>query len=59
MGSPLLSAASHLSLSDSKCAIQKLLFANLPEFAYVLAKEFLPSALDQVLVTLFNKTVFF
>ena len=57
--SPLLSAASHLSLGDSISAVQKLLLANLPEFAYPIAKEFQPGALDQVLVMLFNKTVFY
>ena len=45
-----------MSLGDSLSAIQKLLLANLPEFAYALAKEFQPEALDQVLVMLFNKT---
>ena len=45
-----------MSLGDSSSAIQKLLLANLPEFAYALAKEFQPEALDQVLVMLFNKT---
>ena len=59
MGSPLLSAASHLSLSDTGGAIQKLLMSNLPEFAFPIAKEFMPGALDQVLVLLFNKTVFY
>lgn len=48
-----------MSLGDSQSAIQKLLLANLPEFAYALAKEFQPGALDQVLVMLFNKTVFY
>jgi hypothetical protein len=33
--------------------------SNLPEFALVLAKEFMVGALDQVLVMLFNKTVFY
>jgi len=33
--------------------------ANLPEFAFPIAKEFMPGALDQVLVLLFNKTVFY
>jgi len=54
-----LSAASHLSLSDSKAAIQKLLLANQPEFAYALAKEFMVEAVDQVLVMLFKKTEVF
>ena len=35
------------------------MLSNLPEFAYPIAKEFLPSALDQVLILLFNKTVFY
>ena len=58
-GQPLLSAANHLSLDDVKSAIQKLLLANQPEFAFVLAKEFMEEALDQTLIMIFNKTVFF
>lgn len=58
-GQPLLSAANHLSLDDVKSAIQKLLLANQPEFAFVLAKEFMEDALDQTLIMIFNKTVFF
>ena len=54
---PLLAAATHLSLGDVKKALQKLLLANLPEFAYVLAKKFMNNALDQILVMLYNKTV--
>ena len=56
---PLLSAATHLSLGDVPCGIQKLLLANLPEFAYAIAKESMPIAVDQVLVALFNKTEFY
>jgi len=59
LGNPLLSAASHLSLNDVSGAIKKLLLTNLPEFAFPLAKEFMTNALDQVLVLLFNKTVFY
>ena len=58
-GEPLLSAACHLSLNDTKSAIQKLLLSNLPEFAYAIAKELYPSGLDQILVALFNKSVFY
>ena len=54
-----MAAAAHLSLSDSLSALQKLLLANLPEFAFVVAKQFKIEALDQVLVMLFNKTVFY
>ena len=46
-----------MSLGDVKKALQKLLLANLPEFAYVLAKKFMNNALDQILVMLYNKTV--
>ena len=56
---PLLSAATHLSLGDVPCGIQKLMLANLPEFAYAIAKESMPIAVDQVLVALFNKTEFY
>ena len=35
------------------------MLANLPEFAYPVAKEFAPASLDHVLVMLFNKTVFY
>lgn len=56
---PLLAAAIHLSLNDIQKAMQKLLLSNKIEFAYVLAKFFLPESLDQVLTLLYHKTVFF
>ena len=58
-GEPLLAAATHLSLNDAKSAIQKLLLANLPEFAYAIAKDLYPAAIDQILVLLFNKSCFY
>lgn len=37
---PILSAAIHLSLSDSKKALQKLLLSNNLEYAYIVANLF-------------------
>ena len=48
-----------MSLADTSSALQKLILANLPEFAFVIAKEFMPNALDAILVKLFDKTVFY
>lgn len=44
----MLSAAIHLSLSDSKKALQKLLLSNNLEYAYILASTFCPEALDHL-----------
>ena len=54
-----MSAAVHLSLGDVTNTLQKLLLANLPEFALPISQQFKPEALDQVLTMLFKKTVFF
>lgn len=56
---PLLSAAVHLGLGDIRSALQKLLLANLPEFALSIAQQFMPAAVDQVLTMILNKTAHF
>jgi hypothetical protein len=56
---PLLSAAIHLSLNDMRRAIQKLLLSNSAEFAFVLARQFDKSSIDQICTVLLSKTTFF
>jgi hypothetical protein len=45
----VLAAATHLSLSDSKQALLKLVLSQQYEYAFVVAKLFYPEALDQIL----------
>jgi len=54
-----MAAAIHLSLNDTRRAIQKLLLSNNAEFAFVLANVFDKDCLDQVLTFLFQKVVCF
>lgn len=41
-GKPLIAAAIHLSLSDTKNCLVKLILSNNLEYAYVIAKMFYP-----------------
>lgn len=54
---PILAAATHLSLSDAKKAIQKLIQSNNLDYAYVVATLFYPEAIDQILVLLIPKVI--
>ena len=56
---PLLSAATYLSFNEHLRAIQKLLLANQPEFAFVLSNEFEPKSHDHILTVLLQKTIYF
>lgn len=53
---PLLAAAIHLSLNDTRRAVQKLLLANELEHAFVLAKAFDQGSLDYILTRLFLRS---
>ena len=47
----------HLSLNDSKKAIQKLILSNNLEYAWIVAQMFYPAALDHLAMLLHLKCV--
>ncbi len=54
---PVLSAAIHLSLSDTKRALHKLLFSNNLEYAFVVSNCFHAQSLDYILTLLSSKSL--
>ncbi len=54
---PYLAAATHLSLSDPKRAVEKLFLANDLEYAYIIADLFCPEVRDQILVQLALRSI--
>ena len=54
---PILAAASHLSISDSRKAVKKLILSNNLTYAYALCDLLFPEGIDQVVSLLYLKAM--